>query len=75
MTNEQRGELTELIRPKIEKPVASMPYLEEESRAIAPNPGVGNHPGSRAAARTSDPRTPASTRAKRMYATLRSQYE
>lgn len=41
MTHEQRGELEELIRQKIEQIVASMPYLEEETQAIAPSVSLG----------------------------------
>ena len=41
MTEEQRGELEELIRQKMEQIVASMPYLEEETKAIAPSVSLG----------------------------------
>ncbi|NBF39270.1 MAG: TraR/DksA family transcriptional regulator [Spirochaetes bacterium] len=41
MTEEQRGELEELIRSKIEDIAASMPYLQEETKAIAPSVSLG----------------------------------
>jgi len=41
MTDDERRELKELIEDKIRELTASMPYLEEETKAIAPSVSLG----------------------------------
>lgn len=41
MTQEERAELKELIKKRIEEIAASIPYLQEETKAVAPSVNLG----------------------------------